>query len=282
MQLSGELSKVNFANLLQLVRSGGLSGRITLLQGARQGLIFIDQGYPVHAEAEGISGKDALFELFLWQSGTFAFSEGEIGSAPRTVSFGQRDDSFEKMLREGLLYAEDKNYLNELGISPRSVLRISPAYQASREPGTNPGLDKLDGLRTLADALASLGLSRREFVHTVAYWLSSGFVEAAPVAAGKGNKVDLPDWVIARLKQDNEDISRSIIDMVIWVDRVKCWMYQADADFGRILTGLAAVPDDEDDSDSLRDAARRLEDNRAKIGSNGVRPVFGGPGMPPA
>jgi len=215
MQLSGELSKVNFANLLQLVRSGGLSGRITLLQGARQALIFIDEGYPVHVEVEGISGKDALFELFLWQSGTFAFSEGAIGGVPRTIDFGARDESFEKTLREGLLYAEDKNYLNELGISPRSVLRVAQAYQAEREPGTNPGLDKLDGVRTLADALASLGLSRREFVHTVAYWLSSGFVEAAPPAASKGNHVELPDWVVARLKQDNDDISRSIVDMVI-------------------------------------------------------------------
>ncbi len=149
MQLSGELSKVNFANLLQLVRSGGLSGRITLLQGARQALIFIEEGYPVHVEVEGISGRDALFELFLWQSGTFAFSEGAIGGVPRSIAFGARDDSFEKMLREGLLYAEDKIFLDDLGISPRSILRLSPAYAM---PSVNPGQqsragNNLDGVR---------------------------------------------------------------------------------------------------------------------------------------
>jgi hypothetical protein len=276
MQLSGELQKVNFANLLQLVRSGGLSGRITLLQGARQALIFIDEGYPVHVEVEGVSGKDALFELFLWQSGTFAFSEGDIGGVTRSVAFGARDDSFEKMLREGLLYAEDKNYLDDLGISPRSILRVAPAYQAEREPGTNPGLDKLDGVRTLADALASLALSRREFVHTVAYWLSSGFVEATAPTSAQSNHVDLPDWVVARLKQDNEDISRSIVDMVIWVDRVKCWMYQADADFDRILTEIKAGAVAAHGQTELAQPWGFDEERQ----SSGFQ-VFGGPAPPP-
>jgi hypothetical protein len=270
MQLSGELTKVNFANLLQLVRSGGLSGRITLLQGARQALIFIHEGYPVHVEVEGVSGKDALFELFLWQSGTFAFSEGDIGGVPRSVAFGAREESFEKMLREGLLYAEDKNYLDDLGVSPRSVLRVSQAYLEDREAGTNPGLDTLDGVRTLADALSSLGLSRREFVHTVAYWLSSGFVEAAPATVLRGNQVDLPDWVVARLKQDNEDINRSIVDMVIWVDRVKCWMYQADADFDRILTELRAERSEAEGAETAE------KDSKSSVGQ-----VFGGPAPPP-
>lgn len=265
MQLSGELSKVNFANLLQLVRSGGLSGRITLLQGARQALIFIEEGYPAHVEAEGVSGKDALFELFCWQSGTFAFSEGDIGGVPRTVLFGQRDDTFEKMLREGMLYAEDKNFLDEQGITPRSVIRIAPSYQAVREEGDNPGLDKLDGLRTLADALAPLGLSRREFVHTVAYWLSSGFIELAPAASARGNTVELPDWVVARLKQDDPDIANAIADMVVWVDRVKCWMYQADTDFERILNEIRVSND-----------VALAEEERSAAGS-----VFGGPSRPP-
>ena len=47
-------------------------------------------------------------------------------------------------------------------------------------------------------------------------------------------EMQLPNWVVARLKQENDDISQAIIDMVIWVDRVKCWMYQTDADFTQI------------------------------------------------
>jgi hypothetical protein len=54
----------------------------------------------------------------------------------------------------------------------------------------------------------------------------------------KGSEIDLPDWVLARLKQDNGNISQAITDMVIWVDRLKCWIYQADADMERIISSL--------------------------------------------
>jgi hypothetical protein len=84
----------------------------------------------------------------------------------------------------------------------------------------NPGLERLDGVRTLADALANLNFSRRDFVHTIAIWLSEGLAEmVTPVNATKENQVSLPDWVVARLKQDNVDLSHAIVDMVIWVDR---------------------------------------------------------------
>jgi hypothetical protein len=56
--------------------------------------------------------------------------------------------------------------------------------------------------------------------------------------------LNLPDWVIARLKQDNPDISAAIVDMVIWADRVKCWLYQTDSDLAAIIEDLAAVSQD--------------------------------------
>jgi len=50
--------------------------------------------------------------------------------------------------------------------------------------------------------------------------------------------VELPQWVTSRLKQDNPDLTQAIVEMVIWVDRVKCWMYQADADMNKIVGQL--------------------------------------------
>jgi len=240
MQLSGELSKVSFPNLLQLVRSGGLTGKISLSQGARIAVIVIERGQPVHVEMEGITGLEALYELFLWQSGSFAFSEGEIDGCPRSISFSTPEQSFDRMIKEGLNYADDKHYLDSLGVSPRTILRShasSGNYAATLM--INPGLERLDGVRTLADALANLNFSRRDFVHTVAVWLSEGLAEmVTPVNQVKENQVTLPDWVVARLRQDHPDLSHAIVDMVIWVDRVKCWMYQADADFERALNHI--------------------------------------------
>ena len=52
------------------------------------------------------------------------------------------------------------------------------------------------------------------------------------------DNVELPQWVTSRLKQDNPDLTQAIVEMVIWVDRVKCWMYQADADMNKIVGQL--------------------------------------------
>lgn len=233
MQLSGELAKVSFANLLQLVRSGGLTGRINLSQGARLAVILIEDGQPAHVEMEGTTGKEALYELFLWQSGSFAFTEAPIGNL-RTISFVPPEESFDRAIKEGLTYADDKYYLDSLGVTHNTVLRSQATNAASLR--SNPGLERLDGVRTLADALGPLSWSRRQLVHTVAAWISEGLAEPTQInQARQDNQVTLPDWVVARLRQDNADLSRAVVDMVIWVDRVKCWMYQADADFEKVL-----------------------------------------------
>jgi hypothetical protein len=53
-------------------------------------------------------------------------------------------------------------------------------------------------------------------------------------------EIDLPDWVVARLKQDNPDLNQAIVDMVVWADRVKIWMYQSDAELEKITGELAS------------------------------------------
>lgn len=237
MQLSGELTKVSFPNLLQLVRSGGLTGRLTLSQGARVALILVKGGLPYHADMEGLTGHEGLYELFLWQSGTFSFSEEDLGSAEETVTFDGPQQTFDRLLKEGLNYLEDQQLLKNMGVDFDSILvsRVSSG-KYDEVIKIHPGLDRLDGIRSVGDAMASLMLTRRELVHTVASWLSEGFAEPMhQTVAMHHNQVMLPDWVVARLKQDSDDLSSAIVEMVIWVDRVKCWMYQADADLERVL-----------------------------------------------
>lgn len=242
MQLSGELSKVSFVNLLQLVRSGGLAGKLTLSQGARLASITIDDGLPVNAEMEGLTGKDALYELFLWQSGTFSFSEGPVAGLTRSIAFNHTDETFERFLREGIAYLEVKQQLDSLEVGPDTILKcVDDGPNFAQTLMQNPGLEKIDGVRTLEDALAPLNLNRREFTFIVADWFTNNLVRIAKPDYGlTPNHVELPDWVIARLQQDNPDVSKAIVDMVIWVDRVKCWMYQADTDLERILIAAGA------------------------------------------
>jgi hypothetical protein len=257
MQLNGELSKVSLPNLVQLVKNGELTGKITLMQGARSASLFVEQGDVVHVDIDGFSGREAFFELFLWMTGSFSFIEGELGSAPRTLNPSEPEDSLDRLLREGLSYLEQKKYLEQLRITGDTVLSMtdrireltvqakSNARLAAALKMISPITQRIDGETSLGVALKELQLSRRAYAQSLAIILAEGLavVVEKPITE-KGESIDLPAWVIARLKQDDADLTQSIIDMVIWVDRVKCWMYQADVDFARILenlTGTAAA-----------------------------------------
>jgi hypothetical protein len=230
MQLAGELSKISLPSLVQLVRNGGLTGEIALSQGAKVATILVEKGKVVHVESDAGSGREAFLELFLWLTGTFSFIERNIDGMPRNFP---ADEPIDRILREGVLYLEQKKYLDQLRITGQTVLKPTISARSAHDI---PLLDRIDGEKTLAQALSDANMSRRAYIHAVHKLLSDGLaVVAEPEGIQEGDKVDLPGWVVSRLKQDNMELSQAIVDMVIWVDRVKCWMYQADADLDRLI-----------------------------------------------
>lgn len=241
MHLAGELSKISLPSLMQLVRNGGLTGEISISQGTKTASVFVEDGRLVHVETDDGAGRDAFMELFLWVTGSFSFSERDIGDIPRSID---ADDPPDRILREGLAYLDQKKYLDQLRISSQTVLRRTDLAAGRKDI---PLLDQLDGHKNLAKILSENDWSRREYIRSIHQILTEGLatvVDSRP----KGDIVDLPGWVVARLKQDNADLSQAIVDMVIWVDRVKCWMYQADAELYRLVDELDELPEQLDSS----------------------------------
>lgn len=74
--LSGNLSFLNLAELLQLLGSNASTGvlRITNKYASEPGVVFFNKGNPVHALNGKLSGLEAIFSLFGWSEGAFAFS----------------------------------------------------------------------------------------------------------------------------------------------------------------------------------------------------------------
>lgn len=235
MQLAGELSKISLSSLIQLLRNGELTGKICLTQGASTAFMFVDMGKIIHVETDTYYGRDALLELFLWVTGSFSFIESAVGDVPPTLA---TDEPIEKILKEGIAYLDQKKFLDQLRVNSRSVL----SAQASDNGSDNRLLAILDGVTPLGDLGRQLGMTRRELIEASYRALSEGkatAVELPVVSTGEG--VELPAWVISRLQQDNPDISQAIVELVIWADRVKCWMYQADADLDSVISQLSEV-----------------------------------------
>ena len=267
MQLSGDLAKVNLPNLLQLVKTGGFTGKLSLVQGVKHASIMVLDGVPAHVELEGERGLDALLELFLWSSGTFAFSEEKVEENKRNIDSKENGFNLDEVIKDGMLYAKQKKLLDEMNIQPSTILKqTGGGVSAAKMIIGSKHLNLLDGKKSLKEALASEKLSRREYVRVVSQWIEDGLAEFSQSQADETSQINLPTWVVARLKQDNSDLTKSIIDMVIWVDRVKCWMYQADAEFYETRKQLAIIsdalnPEEEEEEDSVEEKTSDQDDD---------------------
>lgn len=257
MQLAGELSKMNLASLIRLVRNSELSGKICLTQGVNTAFIFFSNGQPIHVESDQGTGRDALLELFVWQSGSFSYIECSVQDQTPTLS---PEEPLEKLLKEGLAYQDALNYLERLRINYRTV------FKATDSSGDSVLLPFMDGRTSLGDIVQRQGLSRNQYAPRLQQLISAGKVIVVEAPAETGS-IQLPDWVISRLKQDNPDVSQSIVDLVIWADRIKCWLYQADVDLSRVINALeeddAPDADLSSESESFQPAVAELSHSQA-------------------
>lgn len=72
---SGDLGEFSVIDLAQMLVQSRKTGELTLVrQDGRSGVIYLEKGLIVHALSNGVSGRDALRELFGIEKGNFLFS----------------------------------------------------------------------------------------------------------------------------------------------------------------------------------------------------------------
>ena len=75
--LSGNLSFLNLAELIQLLGSNNSSGILRISSNSAQepGIVYFANGNPVHSLNAQLRGLEAIFSLFGWIEGEYSFSE---------------------------------------------------------------------------------------------------------------------------------------------------------------------------------------------------------------
>jgi pSer/pThr/pTyr-binding forkhead associated (FHA) protein len=81
----GDLSEIPADALLQLLEMGRKTGLLELTSPDGKGRIWIEQGYPIHAETEKALGFDAALAIVLNQQGRFRF-DPQSSTAERTIT----------------------------------------------------------------------------------------------------------------------------------------------------------------------------------------------------
>jgi Domain of unknown function (DUF4388) len=80
---SGDLAHRGLADLLPALEAGGRSGLLRLSHGAREGRVWFRDGRIVDSELGSHAGEAALYRLFRWHEGRFAFEPGALDRPER-------------------------------------------------------------------------------------------------------------------------------------------------------------------------------------------------------
>ena len=181
--LIGELSEFSLVHILQLLNECNANGVLQVKKGALYGVMYFEHGQIIDAHVLTYDGEDALYEIFLWLAGKFAFYSLPI-QRPKSIKRPTED-----LILTGARYDERWRKLCKLGISSNTILKSKSNEDIARmiaeeEEGTihlaqadQEFLQTADGTKTLNEIANQLGYNRRKLVTILSFLLTNNFLD---------------------------------------------------------------------------------------------------------
>ncbi|MBI2995552.1 MAG: DUF4388 domain-containing protein [Candidatus Melainabacteria bacterium] len=181
--LSGELSEFNLVHILQLLNDCNANGVLQVKKGALYGVMYFEHGQIIDAHVLTYDGEDAIYEIFLWLVGRFAFYSLPI-QRPKTIKRPTED-----LILTGARYDERWRKLCKLGINSKTILKAKSDEEIARmiteeEEGTihlaqadQEFLHAADGTKSLGEIANQLGYNRRKIVTILSFLLTNNFLD---------------------------------------------------------------------------------------------------------
>lgn len=181
--LTGELSEFNLVHILQLLNSCSANGVLQVKKGALYGVMYFENGEIIDAHVLTYDGEDAIYEIFLWLTGKFAFYSTQV-QRHKTIKRPTED-----LILTGARYDERWRKLCKLGISSNTILKAKSDEDIARmiteeEEGTihlaqadQEFLHAVDGVKTLGEIANQLGYNRRKLVTILSFLLANSFLD---------------------------------------------------------------------------------------------------------
>lgn len=190
MAFQGSLRELPLPDIIQLVAVSGKTGVFQLRNGAQSGKIYLEKGQIVHADAAGLTGEQAVYELARWLQGEFVFTPGTEPEA-RTI-----EKSNTNLLMEAARQIDEWRILSKKIESTRMVpvfATQSSGTGVSFSPSEWAVITRVDERRNIEEIAVALGLGAFDVCKVVYGLLTSG------VLALRDDLRSLPFERVARL-----------------------------------------------------------------------------------
>lgn len=149
--LFGTMSQLSVADLLQTAEVGRRSGAVTFQRDSKKARLWLQEGRVISAEIQdGLSGKEAVYEIATWETGTFEADFGAVDVDPK-FSMSPSELLLEAMRRLDERRAASKDDIPtvlwvETLDTALTMLNTVSSY-ASNHLEVSLVLDRLEGIR---------------------------------------------------------------------------------------------------------------------------------------
>jgi CheY-like chemotaxis protein/predicted regulator of Ras-like GTPase activity (Roadblock/LC7/MglB family) len=94
----GTITDFHLSDLIQMNCLGRMTSALYVMRDENSGVIYFQEGNLIHAECDGLEGEEAVYEMLLWEGGSFSTKRGK--KAPReTIIKGWQSILLEAMQR---------------------------------------------------------------------------------------------------------------------------------------------------------------------------------------
>lgn len=213
-EIEGALTQLPLGDLVQILAMNRRTGKLTLTHGPERGELQLANGRPVNARLGAVEGEKALYRLFGWRNGSFAFSPGP---APARAMI---DLSMEGALLEGMRQVDERVRLLEGLPPPSQVLSLEPSAAEPVEPHpvTAEVLRVLDRPRKLSEVLDLVASPDLEVLGAITALLQRGVVRRHEgTAAVEGPILAAAEVHALRGRLLRGKMSRTVLDAKVLV-----------------------------------------------------------------
>jgi hypothetical protein len=143
MSIRGDLNDMSLMNLLQYVGQGRHNHAVFLVNDGVEGVIYFQEGEPMHATVGSLVGNEAVYQLLGWTEGKFELTE--IGTIPRQTI----NTSWNHLVLEGMRRsAERRRNGGQIQIEQKSLTAEEIEQDNNLENQVIRLLSKLEHLST--------------------------------------------------------------------------------------------------------------------------------------
>jgi hypothetical protein len=179
VSLDGNLEDFPLTDVLQLILMGERSGMLELERDRISAVIYFENGQAVHALSGDFSGEVAVFEVFNWKEGTFAF-QTDVEPPTRTITMDchnlileavRRLDEWDKI--RGLIPSNDC-VISFSATSDDLTSRISLGAVEWRV------ISHVNGVMSVSEIAEKVGIGEFETALVIYNLVKSGLLEIFP------------------------------------------------------------------------------------------------------